>query len=123
MISIDELTKPLGMKKGMTPNLVLNKVLKTKNIGALVNEIGGSSASMGMGQDLPGPGFEEALQEQPSERISTKASNVDKDVKRGYIKKGRIELANVTPKDSTVKSVKVGTQGLPFLEIIPNSLS
>ena len=116
MISIDELTKPLGMKKGMTPNPVLNKVLKTKNIGALVDEIGGASASVGMGQDLPGPGFEEALQEQPGERISTKASNVDKDVKRDYIKKGRIELANIKPKDSTVKSVKVGTQGLPFLE-------
>ena len=116
MISIDELTKPIGMKKGMTTNPVLNKVLKTKNIGSLVNEIGGGSASMGMGQDLPGVGFEEALQEQPGERVSTKASNVDKDVKRDYIKKGRIELANIKPKDSTVKSVKVGTKGLPFLE-------
>ena len=116
MISIDELTKPIGMKKGMTTNPVLNKVLKTKNIGSLVDEIGGASASMGMGQDLPGVGFEEALQEQPGERVSTKASNVDKDVKRDYIKKGRIELANIKPKDSTVKSVKVGTKGLPFLE-------
>ena len=116
MQSIFDLTKPIELSKGKTPNPVLNKVLESKNIGSLIDEIGGSSASMGMGQDLPGPGFEEALQEQPGDRVSTKASNVDKDVKRDYIKKGRIELANVTPKDSTVKSVKVGTQGLPFLE-------
>jgi len=116
MISIDELTKPIGMKKGMTTNPVLNKLLKTKNFGALINEIGTATESMGMGQDLPGVGFEEALQEQPGERVSTKASNVDKDVKRDYIKKGRIELANIKPKDLTVKSVKVGTQLLPFLE-------
>ena len=116
MISIDELTKPIGMKKGMTPNPVLNKVLKTKNIGSLINEIGTATESMGMGQDLSGVGFEEALQEQPGERVSTKASNVDKNVKRDYIKKGRIELANIKPKDLTVKSVKVGTQLLPFLE-------
>jgi hypothetical protein len=116
MISIDELTKPIGLKKGMTPNPVLNKVLKTKNIGSLINEIGTATESMGMGQDLPGVGFEEALQEQPGERVSTKASNVDKNVKRDYIKKGRIELANIKPKDLTVKSVKVGTQLLPFLE-------
>ena len=94
MISIDELTKPIGMKKGMTTNPVLNKVLKTKNIGSLVNEIGGGSASMGMGQDLPGVGFEDTtdkVNEDP-----TRTSKYEVSYQGQYVNPEKIRVTAIT---------------------------
>ena len=118
MISIDELTKePIKLKKGMTTNPVLNKLLKTKNFGALINEIGGASASVGMGQDLGGPGLEEAVQTQPGTRPSGSYDNITKKnpPPRDYIRGGNLQLKNVTKKVPGIENVNVG-KGPPFLE-------
>tara|TARA_R100000329_G_scaffold62177_1_gene55373 strand:+ start:108 stop:1559 length:1452 start_codon:yes stop_codon:yes gene_type:complete len=118
MISIDELTKePIKLKKGMTTNPVLNKLLKTKNFGALINEIGGGSASVGMGQDLGGPGLETAVQTQPGTRPSGSYDNITKStpVSRDYIRGGNLQLKNVTKKVPGVENVNIG-KGPPFLE-------
>jgi hypothetical protein len=118
MISIDELTKePIKLKKGMTTNPALNKVLGAKNIGSLINEIGGASASVGMGQDLVGPGLETAIEKQPGTRPSGSYDNIKKPtpVSRDYIRGGNLQLKNVTKKVPGVENVNVG-KGPPFLE-------
>ena len=118
MISIDELTKePIKLKKGMTTNPALNKVLSAKNIGSLINEIGGASASVGMGQDLVGPGLETAIEKQPGTRPSGSYDNIKKPtpVSRDYIRGGNLQLKNVTKKVPGIENVNVG-KGPPFLE-------
>jgi hypothetical protein len=118
MISIDELTKePIKLKQGMTTNPVLNKVLGAKNIGSLINEIGGASASVGMGQDLVGSGLETAIQEQPGTRPSGSYDNITKKnpPPRDYVKGDNIQIKNVTKKVPGVENVNVG-KGPPILE-------
>ena len=118
MISIDELTKePIKLKQGMTTNPVLNKVLGAKNIGSLINEIGGASASVGMGQDLVGPGLETAIEKQPGTRPSGSYDNITKKnpPPRDYVKGDNIQIKNVTKKVPGVENVNVG-KGPPILE-------
>ena len=117
MKSIFEMTSPLMMAEGGdTKNILLNKINKTKNIGSLLNEIGGSASSVGMGQDLKGPGFETAIDTQPGTRVSTSYDNVGGKVKRDFIKGGNLQIKNVTPKVSGVENVNVGKKGPPFLK-------
>ena len=119
MISIDQMTSPLMMAPGgevKSKNILLNKINQTKNVGSLINEIGGSASSVGMGQDLKGPGFETAIDTQPGTRVSTSYDNVGGKVKRDFIKEGNLQIKNVTPKVSGVENVNVGKKGPPLLK-------
>jgi hypothetical protein len=111
MISMDQMTAPLMMGSGGEIKSALNMFKDSKYLGSLINELGGSTSSVGMGPDQVGPGLEDAQYDQPGSRKSAAYDNVDRDVTRKYVADNEVEIKN----KGRVKTVNVGS-GMPELK-------